>query len=74
MACTVSSNSSRVSGLTVWDRMAVVPGVKLYWWALEERRDGLSRGAHHVANRLLLLLHSPLGLPISFAPTFLWAL
>lgn len=53
MACTVSSSSSRVSGLTVWDRMAVVPGVKLYWWALEERRDGLSRGAHHVANRPL---------------------
>lgn len=28
IACTVSSSSSRVSGFTVWDWTAVVPGAK----------------------------------------------
>lgn len=49
MVCTVSSTSSRGSGITVWDRTAVVPGAKRYWPGLGRRRNGLSVWAHRVA-------------------------
>lgn len=80
MACTVSSSSSRVSGFTVWDRIAVVPGPKRYCLGLEEGRDDTSTWAHQVAHLFLAPPISPATapsspvVPIFCAPTFLWAL
>lgn len=64
MACTVSSSSSRVSGFTVWDRTAVVPGAKRYWLGLGGVGGGFSTWAHHMAHPLLAAPYLPCYCPI----------